>query len=139
MYMTNLCAKEGNKDSCEVSLFCKWNGDVVDCQSPNTDADVNFCGSPTAAVLDTAATSDTTDVTATTDGLAIAATPYLAPFWNTKQCFWSCPVMPTTAPDTCTHTTTDVTNQDRVNMCSGITIQKVCEEDKCFWNLPEPV
>lgn len=64
---------------------------------------------------------------------------HLHPFWDTKQCVWSCPVMPTTAPDTCTHTSADATNFDKVKMCSGISNMKVCQEDKCFWNLPEPV
>jgi hypothetical protein len=47
--------------------------------------------------------------------------------------------MPTTAPDTCTHTAVDVTNDVKVAACSGLTDQKVCQEDGCNWNLPAAV
>jgi len=58
MYMTNLCAREQNKDSCEASLFCKWNGDVVDCPAPNTAMKTDQCGAPDAAFNTAAGTAN---------------------------------------------------------------------------------
>jgi hypothetical protein len=131
---TSICMN-ANKDKCHQLDFCQWNGDVVDCPNPNTPMDAGQCGASSTANP----AAGTTNQPSTTGSTATSTGGQLYPFWNTKQCVWSCPVMPTTAPDTCTHTAVDMTNQVKVNLCSKLSNQKVCQEDGCTWNLPKPI
>lgn len=99
---------QANKDKCLQTDFCKWNGDVVDCPNPNTAMKSDQCGAPSTAnpaagTANYPSTTGATSVPPTTGG-------NLYPYWNTKQCVWSCPIMPSTGPDTCTHTAADMTN-----------------------------
>lgn len=90
--------KETNLANCESSLFCKWNGDVVDCPNPNSAA---------APATMQCASIDTSTATGSTTGTTAAGMP----FWDTKQCTWTCPVVPNYADNTCTHSAYDSTNQ----------------------------
>ena len=94
--------KETNLANCESSLFCKWNGDVVDCPNPNSAAApaTMQCASIDSSTATGTAAGNTAAYTA---GSATGTTAAGIPFWDTKQCTWTCPVAPSYAENTCTH------------------------------------
>lgn len=116
-YMTNLCqASQGSQQGCESNLFCKWNGEVVDCPVPNS--------------------AQPTTMGCSQDGT------YQPGWWDTKTCAWSCPINPNTTVDnknTCVHNITDSTNRTKIDQCPTFHDSQSCEQNACAWNYPVPL